>query len=131
MIYSPGRQLTLLLATVMQLGASTVLAQSANSAAVRDFVPPDYSVVLQNEADINGDGLPDALLVLKKTGESDAPRPLVVLFQERAGRYVLSIRTDKAIPEAGSGGIASTDGFSGIEMTRNGFVISRFGGFCV
>lgn len=131
MTYSAGHQLALLLAIVMQCETSTVLAQPTNQAVFRDFVPPDYSVVLQNEADLNGDGLPDLLLVLKKIGESDTPRPLVVLFQERAGQYALSIRTDKAIPESGSGGVASTDGFDGIKMTRNGFVISQFGGSSV
>lgn len=106
-------------------------AQSYSQAAVEDFVPPDYAIILRKDADFNNDGRLDVILVLSKKNDSYAPRPLLVLFREAAGGYSLSIRSDQAIPEAISGGVASTDGFNGIKIKRNGFVISQFSGSSV
>jgi hypothetical protein len=88
-------------------------------------------VLTRTAADFNGDGLQDVLLVLVKKADPEGDRPLLVLFRAAAGGYTLSIRTDRAIPEAGTGGAASNDGFDGIRVRGNTFVISRYGGSSV
>jgi hypothetical protein len=53
------------------------------------------------------------------------------LFKRRAGRYVQSIRIDHAVPEPGSGGAATADGFEFIKVRRKTFVIGQYGGSSV
>jgi len=71
------------------------------------------------------------LLVLAKKAVADADRPLLILFRDPNSGYRLSVRTDQAIPEPGSGGAAANDGFDGVKVVRNTFIISRYGGSSV
>lgn len=116
------------------LAAGPACAQSPSiyrAPSPEAFIPAGYAVLHRAGADFNGDGLRDVLLVLANQADPDAGRPLLILFRDPAGGYTLSIRTDQAVPEAATGGAAANDGFDGIRLRGNTFIISRYGGSSV
>lgn len=126
------RAAILLAALVLATGAAAQPPPVPGTAPTVDkFVPPGYRVLLRAAADFNGDGLQDVLLVLVKKADPDGNRTLLILFREAAGGYTLSIRSDQAIPETGTGGAVSNDGFDRIRVRGNTFVIARYGGSSV
>jgi hypothetical protein len=127
------RAVALLGAALLAAGTAAAQPPAMAGAAptVDKFVPPGYRVLLRATADFNGDGLRDVLLVLARKGDADADRPLLILFRDPAGGYTLSIRADRAIPETAAGGAAANDGFDGVKVRGNTFVISRYGGSSV
>jgi hypothetical protein len=68
---------------------------------VSNFIPFGYSVLTRREADFNGDGRKDLLLVLGTKSDAARPRVLVILFQQASGQYALSVRSEAALPPAG------------------------------
>ena len=99
--------------------------------AVESFIPTGYSPIAQEQADFNGDGRLDVVLVVASKADPDADRPLLILFRRPSGGFVLSHRSDRAIPERATGGIASPDGFAGLRVERNTFLIAEYGGSSV
>jgi hypothetical protein len=78
----------------------------------------------RKEADFNGDGLPDAVLVLEADDEVlryEQPRPLVVLFAQSGGGYRLSVRSDEVVYTAPLGNHG--DHFMGIEVRGHTFLV--------
>ena len=95
---------------------------------VDDFIPPGYRVCARAEADFNGDGLADVAVAVESTREGEREiRPLLVLFQRPDGGFVLSARADRAVPPPETGGTHG-DGFNGLEILKNTFVIVQSGG---
>lgn len=83
--------------------------------------------------DLNGDGKPDALLVLdppttgnEKLGEGPA-RSVLILIRDANGQLQKVGQNDKLVPCAQCGGIAG-DPFSYVQITSNGFTVVTEGG---
>jgi len=100
---------------------------------VESFVPKGCLIREKKEADFNGDGKTDIVMVVemsKKDNESlfgDEPRPLIVLFKQADGTYRLSAKSEDFVLCAGCGGVAG-DPFMGIEIKKNTFSIHHHGG---
>ncbi|MBE7170584.1 MAG: hypothetical protein INR73_08335 [Williamsia sp.] len=77
------------------------------------FVLPNYSVLDTATGDLNGDSLPDKLLLLKKKGEDTSSdvtehpekRPLMILTGQADGTYKLAARNDNAVLCVDCGGV--------------------------
>lgn len=92
--------------------------------AIEAFVPRGFHVYSRKDADFNGDGLVDAVLVLEGDDEVlryEQPRPLVVLFAEPGGGYRLAVRSDEVVYTAPLG--VHGDHFMGIELRGNTFIV--------
>lgn len=95
---------------------------------VEDFVPKSYEILDKKEADFNGDGTSDMVMVIGlKDKNQEGDRYLLVLFRQKDGTYQLSVKTEKAILCAECGGIAG-EPFMGIEIKKNTFIIAHHGG---
>lgn len=95
---------------------------------LENFVPKPYEILNQKEADFNGDGTADTVMVIGlKDKEQEGDRFLLVLFRQKDGTYQLSVKTEKAILCSECGGIAG-EPFMGIEIKKNTFIISHHGG---
>ncbi len=100
---------------------------------IESFVPKGYSIREKKEADFNGDGKTDIVMVIemsKKDNESlfgDEPRPLIILFKQADGTYRLSAKSEDLVLCTGCGGVAG-DPFMGIEIKKNSFSIHHHGG---
>jgi hypothetical protein len=97
----------------------------------RQFVLPGFEMLDYIPGDINNDGQPDALLVLKQKGEDsmdlDANRPLIILTRQANGKLGKAIQNDSAILCLRCGGVFG-DPYEGISIEKNGFEISFYGG---
>ena len=101
----------------------------ASGKSIESFVPKDYRIHERHEADLNGHGLRDAVLVVEFDDDVLAfehPRPLLILFRQRDGGYRLSARSDDVVWTSSPG--VHGDDFYGIEI-RGRTVIVRNGGF--
>jgi hypothetical protein len=129
-VYRLSIALALLACCAQSRGAEPApIAIPASGKSVESFVPRDYRIHERHEADLNGDGLRDAVLVLEFDDDVLAyenPRPLVILFRQRDGGYRLSARSDDVVYTASPG--AHGDHFYGIEI-RGRTVIVKDGGF--
>ncbi|MBC7779873.1 MAG: hypothetical protein H7125_07155 [Proteobacteria bacterium] len=95
------------------------------------LLPDGSTVLVRRYADFNADGVRDAVVVAHRRDRADDPRTLVIAFGHPAGGYTLSLRSDTAIPEVATGGAAARDGFDELQVLRNTFTISRYGGSSV
>jgi hypothetical protein len=113
-----------IMATWAAAQADTPVAIPSSGDTIEAFVPQGFHVHSRKEADFNGDGLVDAVLVLEADDEAlryETPRPLVVLFAKAGGGYRLSARSDEVVYTAPLG--VHGDHFMGVELRGNSFVV--------
>lgn len=107
------------------------------------FVPADKRVIDFTQADLNGDGKKDAILVVQDKesvveSESDAEsdslnkdneglRTLLLLQRQNDGKLKLVVSNDNAVMCEKCGGVFG-DPFEGIRAEKKGFVIYHYGG---
>lgn len=98
------------------------------------FVLPDTRALCAADADLNGDGLRDYLLVLEKVsergydpGKEQGERPLLVLVRQPGGALRVAARNDRVVYCAVCGGIFG-DPFEGIEARAETFTVYHYGG---
>lgn len=115
------------------------LALAEQRAAVQDdikkFIPKDYAVRDSASGDLNLDGIPDLILVLKKVGEEasssypDRPekRPLLILLRNKNNELTLARRNDNTVLCYDCGG-AIGDPYSRIVIKNGYFSIEHYGG---
>jgi hypothetical protein len=103
-------------------------------ATVNAFVPSSHKIIQEATGDLNKDGIPDAVLVLKDKKEekenSDAdevPRLLVIIFGVKEGGYTLSAMSEDAILCKTCGGVFG-DPFADLKIARGTLVIDHYGG---
>lgn len=101
---------------------------------VRSFVEVGTLPIAIEQADLNGDGRMDVLLVLEKqkAAKSDpdieeGQRPLLILVREPGGALTLRKRNEKVVYCSSCGG-AMGDPFIGVDTARNAFTVQHYGG---
>lgn len=110
------------------------IPETASAAA--GFAPAGWRVEATAEGDLNGDGRPDAAIVIT-TGtqgyDEQAGRPLfitralVLALREADGRLRRSAVSDSAVLDGNEGGVMG-DPFEGISIERGAVVIQHYGG---
>lgn len=98
---------------------------------VSPFIEPGTKAIELSQADLNGDGLADYILVLERQGDQykDGPgqRPLLILLRNPDGGLRLAKRNDKIIFCSNCGGVMG-DPFMGVEAGTKRFIVSHYGG---
>mgnify|MGYP003582815982 CR=1 FL=1 len=95
----------------------------ASGKKASDFVPANYHIDMETEADLNQDGLTDMVLVLINTKDSTALRPTLILLNQDKG-YKLYAKSFSAIePKYREDGFQIYD-YENIEIDNGKLVIS-------
>ena len=104
--------------------ADTPVVIPSSGESIEAFVPGGFHIHSRKDADFNGDGLVDAVLVLEADDEVlryEQPRPLIVVFAQPGGGYRLSVRSDDVVYTAPLG--VHGDQFMGIELRGKTFIV--------
>lgn len=113
--------------------ASSLLAQREPAklpAEVKALIPAKSEVLDAATADLDGDDLPDYVVVAEETSEPDAEDPtrtVYVIRQKPAGEFAIAARNDHAVIAKSSGG-AMGDPFDSVIAKKKEFTLSHFGG---
>lgn len=101
---------------------------------VKAFVPAGFLIMEQAKGDLNKDGIPDVVLVLKNKAEDrknmdteEIHRLLVIIFGVQGGGYTLSASSKEAILCKTCGGVYG-DPFASVKIVRGTIVIDHYGG---
>jgi hypothetical protein len=129
----------MVLVAVFVLGVQPLAAQGASVAipnagrSVEAFVPRGYVVLAEAKGSLNGDAVPDAVLIVGEAREEVdsliedlAPRILLVLLGHPGG-YELAVRNDQAVLGKRDGG-AFGDPLADVTIERNAIVLDHYGG---
>lgn len=97
-------------------------------ASLSEFVPPGYAPLDTASGDLNMDGVPDMILVLKPINEDtikdERKRPVIILIGDSNGHYKLQARNDNVAYCYRCGGVFG-DPFTGITIKNNYFSIEN------
>jgi hypothetical protein len=94
------------------------------AATLAGFLPAGWLLEEQQTADLNSDGRPDAVLLLKQQVTMIAPpRILLVALQQRGGQYALDEQNRQLIPQ----GVSDSQE----DPMANGEILTRQGSFDV
>ena len=103
-------------------------------AEVQPFVEAGTKAIAVEAADLNGDGRGDFVLVLEKANPAkdadDFPvneRPLLLLLRGADGKLSEAKRNERVVMCSRCGGVWG-DPFEGVEVGRNTFTVSHYGG---
>jgi hypothetical protein len=97
---------------------------------LRPFVEPGRVVIGLAQADLDGDGSIDAILVLeqeKQSDEEEGERTLLILTRHADNRLTVAKRSDKAVLCRQCGGVIG-DPFAGVEAGPGVFALNHQGG---
>lgn len=105
------------------------ITQTKIYTSIKKFVPKDYLVLDQVDGDLNSDGLPDKIIVLKQKKEvtEEEKRPLLLLIKQKDGAFKKVAENDNIVLSAGDGGVHG-DPYYGISIKKGFFSVERFGG---
>ena len=101
-------------------------------AEIARFVPAGFQTLDFAAADLDSDGRPDAVLILRRTDEDDpkngeVPRPLLLLIRQPDGRLAQAKRTDRLVYCRACGGMLG-DPYQSLTAGRGRFTVSVAGG---
>jgi hypothetical protein len=128
-----------LLAAALVLGAPPLGAQTDSVVIPRTgrsidaFVPKGYFVLLEAKGSLNGDSLPDAVLIVGEGREKadtlieDLASRIMLVLLGRAVGYELAVRNDDAVLGKHDGG-AFGDPLADLSIERNTIVLDHYGG---
>jgi hypothetical protein len=106
---------------------------------VSPLIPSNFYPIYLKKVDLNGDELPDYLMVLEDNihkgeafGEFDKDteetnRPLIILQRGKDGKLMKVKENDNVVYCRICGGVMG-DPFEGIQVTKKGFVVRMYGG---
>ena len=99
-------------------------------APVKALMPPNSKILHAASADLNGDNLPDHIVVAEDATTPDAEDPARTVFviqQSAAGEFAVAARSDRAVLAKSSGG-AMGDPFEAIRAKKKEFTLTHSGG---
>ncbi|MBL7720149.1 MAG: hypothetical protein JNL72_15030 [Flavipsychrobacter sp.] len=107
----------------------------ASGAEYSSFIPGGLVLLDTAVGHLDGDSIPDMVLVLKSPQEDSTsdvvdhpePRPLLILLGTAPGKYRLVARCDKSVFCVNCGG-AMGDPYQGIIIRKGSFSIEHYGG---
>ncbi len=110
------------------LGIST-LSFTQDDPELKAFVPKGFSINQVATGDFNGDGRPDKIVVLdfESDKKNEENRPLLILLRGANGKLLLAKKINTALLCQSCGGTMG-DPLQEIEVEKNGFAISYYGG---
>lgn len=89
---------------ILYFAIFTILVQSLsaqNNDEFNAYLLPDYEILDAKKGDVNADGLPDAVLILKhKTEETSTKptlRPVLILVGQKNKKYAVALKQEKII----------------------------------
>jgi hypothetical protein len=85
------------------------LAQGSDAISISSQIPKRHAVMRTFSADLNSDGRPDLLVLLRSWDEEnngDSLRPLLIFLRERSGKLIRVARVDHVIACRNCGGLA-------------------------
>lgn len=120
---------------LLVLLSATLYAQEyAKNAELAPFVPKSMAILDAVKGDLNADGRPDAILILKNPKEAESgdvenqvKRPLLVLVRSTQGKLQLAKRNDDLIMCYHCGGVFG-DPYAETTLQNNAFTVSFYGG---
>ena len=113
--------------------ASSGLSQDERAklpAEVRALIPAQTTLLDAASADLDGDDLPDYVVVAEDTSKpdaEDATRTVFVIQQKPEGEFTIAARNDHAVIAKSSGG-AMSDPFDAVTAKKKEFTLTHFGG---
>ncbi len=120
------RALTFTLLTASLFAQSDELRLPAD---VQALIPAKTEILGVATADLNGDDLPDHVVVAQETASADpedATRTVLVIEQKAEGQFAVATRNDRAVISRQNGGLS--DSFGGISAEKKTFTLSHQGG---
>jgi hypothetical protein len=115
-------------------GEDSTIPMDHVPAEVRPFVVKGFRPLSVESADLNGDGLPDFVLVLEKQKAKPSDpdidqkqRPLLILVGQPGGA-LKEMKRNESIVYCSTCGGAMGDPFVGIEAAPKTFTVSHYGG---
>jgi hypothetical protein len=102
---------SLIVGTPFGLGADFCpsLAQGSDAVSISNQIPKRHAVLRTFSGDLNADGRPDALVILRSWDEAnngDSLRPLLIFLRDSAGNLRRVARADHLIACRNCGGLA-------------------------
>lgn len=127
--------------TAVLIGLAAVVPASSSHPAFPEsgvrpevFVPAGWKIMAKADGDLNKDGIPDAVFVLKENAEEkggaeteNMKRILVIIFGTPSGGYKLSATSKEAVLCKDCGGIFG-DPFVGVRIVRGVIAVEHYGG---
>lgn len=107
----------------------------AQKNAFQKFILPGYELMDTLSGDLNLDGKNDLLIVLRlkneekmgDTAQTDLPRPLLLLINQKDGSYKQMGRNDHAVLCSKCGGVFG-DPYNGLAIKNGYFSVQHYGG---
>ncbi len=98
--------------------------------SARAFAPKGFKIESETKADLTGDGVPDAAVVLVSPASDDSPgrRALLFLRGEQGGGFVLMGSSGSVLPSPGDCGIKGEECTPDISVKKNVVNITVSGG---
>jgi hypothetical protein len=114
---------------------SAAAATKETIGAIAAFIPPNYAVLDSMAGDLNLDGQPDLLLILKKNGEDSLSdvvehpekRPLLILVRGKNNALQLAKRNDNSVLCVDCGGVMG-DPYQALSIKDGYFSVEHYGG---
>lgn len=94
------------------------------------YIPENFQVLDSLAGDLNGDNIPDMILILKTNNEELLPessRPLIILTGNKSGSFDLRARNDSVVLCKNCGGVFG-DPYQNITIGDGSFSIEHYGG---
>ena len=102
---------------------------------LKAFVEQNTKPIAVESADLNGDGLKDFIVVLEKQKAKlddddimENQRPLLIIVRGKDNQLTVAKRNEKMVYCSTCGGVSLGDAFQGVQVGRNTFTISQYGG---
>jgi hypothetical protein len=98
--------------------------------SINDFVLKGYSILDKAQGDLNQDGYPDYVVILRNnldTVATDTARPLLIIHGQQNGTYKLAAHSNHIVLCKSCGGVFG-DPYTGIVIKHNYFSVEFYGG---